>query len=355
MAIDILKLEDYNIYTGHIHNAIDFTVRDLAPSSVFVLVDDNTKRDCLPILEKYLSNTTLTIISIPAGEVHKNIRTCEMIWDQLMAHRADRRALLLNLGGGVIGDMGGFCASTYKRGIDFIQLPTTLLSQVDASIGGKLGIDFGGIKNSIGIFKNPKGVFIDPSFLKTLSDRETKSGFAEIIKHSLIADQSQWEKLSQYRQLTHLHWPDIIVPSIMIKRNVVEADPYERGLRKALNFGHTVGHAIESYFLESPKPLLHGEAIAIGMACESFLSFQQAGLTDQALQAICSFLLDLYGHHPIPEDAFETLLQTMQNDKKNINQQINFTLLTNIGEAIVNQTSASSQIIDSLTYYNQLR
>ena len=353
MAIDILRLEDYNIYTGHIHHAIDFTVRDLAPSSVFVLVDENTERDCLPILKEYLGNTTLKCIKIPAGEIHKHIHTCQMIWDQLMTHQADRRALLINLGGGVIGDMGGFCASTYKRGIHFIQIPTTLLSQVDASIGGKLGIDFGGIKNSIGLFKNPKGVFIDPSFLKTLPDREIKSGFAEIIKHSLIADPAQWDKLSQYRKLSHLHWPDIIVSSLMIKRDVVKADPFEKGLRKALNFGHTIGHAIESYFLETQTPLLHGEAIAIGMICESYLSNQQIGLPDHELAAIRSFILDLYGHQQIPNMAFETLLKSMLNDKKNIGNQINFTLLPQIGQAKVNQTASNIAITNALTYYNQ--
>ena len=228
-------------------------------SKIFVLVDSNTKNHCLPILKKALNNVALTSILIEAGEAHKNINTCQRIWNALIQQRADRNAVLLNLGGGVIGDMGGFCASTFKRGIDFIQIPTTLLAQVDASIGGKLGIDFALVKNSIGLFKNPKGVYLHPAFFNTLPKAELYSGFAEIIKHTLIADEHYWEQLLSFNNLEQNDWEPVIKQSLLVKKRIVEQDPLEKGIRKSLNFGHTIGHAVESLSWETTQPLLHGE------------------------------------------------------------------------------------------------
>lgn len=352
--MDIIKLSDYNIFTGHIKNPLQYFIKDLNPSRIFVLVDPNTQNACLPVLKSYIEDTPIHIITIPTGEHHKNINTCQTIWQSLMDQKADRKALLLNLGGGVIGDMGGFCAGTYKRGIAFVQIPTTLLAQVDASIGGKLGIDFAGIKNSIGLFQNPKHVFIDPAFLKTLSDREIRSGFAEMIKHSLIASRDQWEKLSGYYNLSAVNWADIIVPSLLIKKRVVEEDPFEHGLRKCLNFGHTIGHAVESYFLHTERRLLHGEAIAIGMICEAYLATQIVGLPDSELKSIADFIVRIYGHVHIPKRIFPDLLQYMQNDKKNEGSQINFSLIPRIGASKVNQVANEEQIISSLQYYLML-
>ena len=354
--IAVLSLETYNIYIGDFKTNLKNFLQEKNYTKLFVIVDDNTERDCLPILLEYLNSfTTFQTIKISAGEIHKNIDTCLSIWQQMMNLGAERKSLTINLGGGVIGDMGGFCASTFKRGMDFIQMPTTLLSQVDASIGGKLGVDFMQVKNSIGVFNNPKAVFIDPLFLKTLSKREIRSGFAEIIKHSLIADKEQWLQQKTIDNLDVVEWKELLVPSLKIKKQTVEQDPFEKGWRKALNFGHTIGHAVEGVFLETDQPLLHGEAIAIGMICESYLSYQQVGLTKNELEIISQFLLKIYGRVHLPEIQFQEMIQLMKKDKKNENAQINFTLLESIGSASINHLSKESLIIESLKYYNDLK
>lgn len=267
---------------------------------------------------------------------------------------ADRKAIVLNLGGGVIGDMGGFCGSTFKRGMDFVQIPTTLLSQVDASVGGKLGIDFQGVKNAIGVFNDPKAVFIDPFFLQTLSLRERKSGFAEIIKHALIADAPQFDELLKINDLEQADWQKIIPQSLKIKQNIVQQDPFEKNVRKALNFGHTIGHAVESFFLETNEPLLHGEAIAIGMICEAFLSNKKNKLSEKDLQIITDFMLKIYGKINIPSDAFAFLIKIMQQDKKNESDAINFTFLKDLGQFEINHSASEKEILESIDFYNQL-
>ena len=323
-------------------------------AGIAVLTDENTERHCLPLLREQLAAFDPVYISVPAGERHKTLDTCKYIWEQLFQAGAGRNWCLLNLGGGVIGDMGGFCAGTFKRGMDFVQIPTTLLSQVDASVGGKLGIDFYGIKNSIGLFQEPRAVWADARFLKTLPARELRSGFAEILKHALIADHDQWEELTRIDDLTNVDWADWVARSVAVKQRIVAADPHERGLRKALNFGHTIGHAVEGYRLETPTPLLHGEAIAVGMICEAWLSAEKIGLSAEALQEIISYFLQVYGHEPIPEDQFDYLLALMQQDKKNEDQRINFSLLPAIGAVKVNQTATPAEIVASMRYYNSL-
>jgi 3-dehydroquinate synthase len=293
------------------------------------------------------------LIRIPAGERHKTLDSCRYIWEQLFAAGAGRNWCLLNLGGGVIGDMGGFCAGTFKRGMDFIQIPTTLLSQVDASVGGKLGIDFNDIKNSIGLFQDPVAVWADPAFFATLPPREVRSGFAEIIKHALIASAAQWERLQKITDLSAVDWVGWVADSVAIKRDIVEEDPHERGLRKALNFGHTIGHAIESYFLPTTTPLLHGEAIAAGMIAEAWLSYRQQGLPARELETITRYLLRIYGHQPVPEAAFAALITYMRQDKKNEDTRINFSLLPAPGTVAVNQTAEPGVITEALRYYNQ--
>ena len=352
--MDIIKLPTYNIYIGHIQHAIRHFVRDGQFSRHCVLVDENTGLHCLPILQKYLADVELDVITIPAGETHKNIRTCEFIWKTMMEQKLDRNALVINLGGGVIGDMGGFCAGTFKRGAHFVQVPTTLLSQVDASVGGKLGIDFADVKNSIGLFKDPGAVFIDPVFLGTLPLREIRSGFAEIIKHCLIADREKWETVRKIESLEEVRWTPLIVHSVLIKKQIVESDPFEKGLRKALNFGHTIGHAVESFFLESAEPLLHGEAIAIGMICESYLSQTEIGLPEDQLSEVLKFIRKIYPQPVIPAAAFEKLLGLMLNDKKNIGGRINFSLINPVGQVQVNQETTAEQIRASLSFYNSL-
>lgn len=347
-----IDLQDYSIFLGFIWEAWNQFLKEFSYSKVIVLVDQNTAQHCFPILKAYTKSVPLQCIQIASGEQNKNIRTCQQIWSDLMQMDIDRNALLVNLGGGVIGDMGGFCASTYKRGIDFVQFPTTLLAQVDASIGGKLGIDFGEVKNSIGLFRNPKAVFLFPEFFNTLPKRERRSGFAEIIKHSLIADEIQWKKITAIPNLDAVHWADYLHDSLMVKKQIVAIDPFEKGLRKALNFGHTIGHAMESYFLKTSSPLLHGEAIAIGMICEAYLSHRLSGLSIDELEEIQTFILQIFDCQPIPMKELPFLLNIMRKDKKNENSKINFSLLTKIGAVQVNQVAEGKLIEESIQYYD---
>lgn len=307
---------------------------------IFVLVDENTRRHCLPHLA-FLGLKADRILEIPAGESHKNLDTCHWLWARLLEKQATRKALLLNLGGGVIGDLGGFVAATYKRGIAFVQVPTTLLSQVDASIGGKLGVDFFGVKNAIGLFGTPKAVCIEPLFLQTLPPRELRAGFAEMLKHALIADLRQWETLSALpADLSDVSWPDLLEASLFIKKEIVGIDPYEQGPRKALNFGHTIGHALESWSFANPRPLLHGEAVALGMIGEAWLSVRHAGLEPslalQIEQTIGRFFpLEAEGFFPKGKPDWATLLPWMLQDKKNEAGKIGVALLRDIGEPLI--------------------
>ena len=349
-----LKLSDYTIYIESLNERLASVIATHAYSRIFVLCDTNTAKCCLPKLQEALGNTALTVIEIQAGELHKNIDTCQIIWNALMHGKADRKSLLLNLGGGVIGDMGGFCAATFKRGMDFMQLPTTLLSQVDASIGGKLGIDFGDIKNSIGVFCNPKAIFIDTRFLETLSAHELRSGYAEILKHSLIADAEQWESLSQNVTLATLDWNVIIPESLKIKQHIVAQDPFEQNIRKGLNFGHTIGHAFESMALNTATPLLHGEAIAEGMVMEAYLSHRLGTLSTTDFEAILLYIKALY--KPIvrftPEN-YEVLYSLMLQDKKNEGDKIMFTTLRGIGNFEYNTQCSKALVMESLNFFNK--
>ena len=354
-TVDILSLENYNIHVGNVVGEFRAFLKSRNYSSYFVLVDENTKAHCLPILTEALTEASdFLTIEIQSGEIHKNIDTCGEIWEAMMNAGADRLALVINLGGGVIGDMGGFCASTFKRGVEFVQVPTTLLSQVDASIGGKLGIDFLNVKNSVGVFNDPQAVFIDPIFLNTLSGNEIRSGYAEIIKHSLIADHAQWQQLQQIENLSEVDWAKILIPSLTIKKEVVTQDPFEKGWRKALNFGHTIGHGIEGVLLNSEHPLLHGEAIAIGMICESYLSMAGVGFDESHLKEVVDYMLKIYGKVELYEADFEEMIHLMRKDKKNENNQINFTMLKRPGQALINQICTEPEILESLRYYNSL-
>lgn len=348
-----IQLDDYTIPVGDDWTAFQELIQERNYPKIVVIVDENTEKHCLPILKAALPQSFETI-RIPAGEQHKTLETCQSIWSQMMELNLSRRALCINLGGGVIGDMGGFCASTFKRGMDFIQIPTTLLSQVDASIGGKLGIDFRQVKNSIGVFRNPQMVVVNPVFLKTLPISEIRSGFAEVIKHSLIMDANEWSKIQKIEDLSQVNWPDFIVPSLKIKQSVVEQDPLEKGLRKALNFGHTIGHAVEGYALETDRPLLHGEAIAIGMVCEAYLSQVNGLLSESELMILVDFIKKTYDYWPIPIDAADKLIALMKNDKKNRGSEINCSFLPTIGAVEVDQTAEEEQIIQSFHFYNEM-
>ncbi len=334
-------------------------------SQIWILTDENTQQNCLPLLEEALT-LPYQHIAIHSGEIHKNLATCQHIWQALTQAETDRKAVLLNLGGGVIGDMGGFCAATYKRGIDFIQIPTTLLSQVDASVGGKLGIDFQGFKNHIGVFCEPTKVVIEPLFLQTLPFEELRSGFAEVVKHSLIADAAQWNLLQkdwgtvQWENLTvNAHnlkaWHDLIVHSIAIKAKVVAEDPTEKGLRKILNFGHTIGHAVESYLLEQQaRRCLHGEAIALGMICESYLARQRGYLSNDDSENITFYLKSIYPRIDLQAKEFEEIARLARQDKKNSEGRIQASLLAKIGKANFDQILTAEDIYESLVSYQKI-
>jgi 3-dehydroquinate synthase len=346
--------KDYSIYIGP--EVFDLLLEQLIErsySQVFVLVDENTEKYCLPILTRTLFD--VKVIKISSGEEHKTVSNLQIIWDQLIKHQADKQTALINLGGGVIGDMGGFAAATFKRGIDFINVPTTLLAMVDSSIGGKLGVDYQGIKNAVGMIKNPSAVFVCTEFLNTLPKRELLNGFAEIIKHGLIADEDYWEKITRVKNIDAESLTPLINSSIKIKSQVVKKDPLEDGLRKVLNFGHTVGHAIESYSLINDKnPLKHGEAIAIGMICEAFLSKEHNGLSGRELRVISEVILQHFPKYSLRNILSPELIKFMRQDKKNSNQSINFSLLKRIGKASIDHTCTDAQIALALNYYDGL-
>lgn len=345
--------KDFEIFLGEevLEHLAEMLI-ELGYSKIFVLMDTNTQRHCWPILSPYLVN--FHPIVIPEGESSKSLVQAEKIWTTLHQNLADRRSVLINLGGGVVSDIGGFCAATYKRGIDFINVPTSLLGMVDAAIGGKLGIDFLSYKNSIGLFKHPKYIFVYPDFIKTLSAEETRNGLAEVVKHGLIEDKSLFEKLAQLDSNSLEKAGNLIFQSIKIKAQIVKKDPFEKDLRKALNFGHTIGHAIETWsLLNDVIPLKHGEAIAIGMICESYLSKTLLGLSTAELEQITRYFTHRY---PTYKQAWDEskLIALMHHDKKNIDGLINFTLLKKIGKAKININCHEDLIRKSLAYYRQL-
>lgn len=323
-------------------------------SQVFVLVDENTQAFCLPRFQQHLQ-VEIEVIVISSGEVNKTLDSCQKVWDALADKGADRHSLFINLGGGVIGDLGGFCASTYMRGMDFIQIPTTLLAQVDASVGGKLGIDYKGMKNFIGLIKAPNLVFIDPSFLKTLPKEELRSGYAEVLKHGIIADRAYWDDCKGALPAdADTNWTSIIEKSVSIKRVVTESDPNERGLRKILNFGHTIGHAIESIFLESEQPFLHGEAIAIGMVCEAAIADEKGLITEEELKDMADHIIHIYGHYPEAVSETSSIMKLMLKDKKNKGGKIMCSLPEGIGKCVFNFPIFEEDIRQGLDYYAQI-
>ena len=321
-------------------------------SNVGILMDENTQIHCYPLVKGLIPEHIGIVIE--SGEENKSLETCEKIWHQLTEARFDRKSLLINLGGGVIGDMGGFCAATFKRGMDFLNLPTTLLAQVDASVGGKLGIDFQGLKNHIGLFKLPEKVIIWDQFLKTLPYNQLRSGFAEVIKHNLIRDKHGWDSLIQ-SSWNDISWYDVIKHSVSIKQDIVDEDPFEQGVRKILNFGHTIGHAVESFYLhDNDKCLLHGEAIAVGMIAEAYLSVQKNGMDEGQCAQIVNFLIDLYDPNPIATEDMNSIADLTRQDKKNLGTHLKGALLKQIGEANYDITLGQKDITSALNLYNNV-
>jgi 3-dehydroquinate synthase len=350
-----IQANEYEIHFNE--NSYTYLVTFLADrnySKLFVLVDTNTSSNCLPyFLAQVATEIEIEIIEIESGENHKTIETCVQLWYSLTELGGDRKSLLINLGGGVISDIGGFVASTFKRGIDFINVPTTLLGMVDASIGGKNGVDLDHLKNQIGVINSPKAVLIDTEFLSTLAQNEMRSGLAEMLKHGLIFDKEYWTKFCDLGQLTSDDLDELIYESVSIKNTIVSQDPTENGIRKALNFGHTLGHAIESYFLEneSKKNLLHGEAIAMGMILESYLSMEKKMISKTEYLEIKSVIRSTFDLIELEEKDINPILELMLHDKKNEYGKVQFALLDGIGKISVNQHADNQMILNAFEDY----
>ncbi|KAB8153558.1 3-dehydroquinate synthase [Kordia sp. TARA_039_SRF] len=324
-------------------------------SKIFILVDEHTHEFCLPhFMSNLQTETPVEVIEILAGEIYKNIETCVGVWNVLSELDGDRKSLLINVGGGVVTDLGGFVASTFKRGISYINVPTSLLSMVDASVGGKTGVDLGTLKNQIGVINTPEMVLVDTSFLNTLPANEMRSGLAEMLKHGLIYDETYWKKMINLSNFTIEDLDNLIYDSVLIKNKVVTEDPKELGLRKILNYGHTLGHAIESYLLthESKEALLHGEAIAVGMVLESYISAQQEGFPEKKLTEIKRVILDMYGKVAFEASDYKDIIELMKYDKKNSHGNINFVLLKDIGAPVLDKTVPNETIVAAFEYYN---
>jgi 3-dehydroquinate synthase len=321
-------------------------------STLFILVDENTFELCYPkFIPNLETDKKIEVIEIESGEIKKNLETCIGVWNAITELGGDRKSLIITLGGGVITDLGGFVASCFKRGIDFVNIPTTLLSMVDASVGGKTGIDLGVLKNQIGLFANPEMVIVDTAYLATVSDREIKSGTAEIIKYGITYDR---KLLNEIKNNKKIHIEDLIFRSIEIKNEVVLQDPKEQNLRKILNFGHTLGHAIESFYLESrdKENLTHGEAIAIGMVCESFISSKLLDFPVEKVKEIKELVVSIYNKTRLLKKDFSKIMDLLKHDKKNVNGQINFVLLNDYEDCKIDCEVSEMLIKQSMEFYN---
>ena len=347
-----IKTSDYTIFLGvNAANALDVFLNTKSYSKIFVLMDENTYTHCYPVLSSDTENLlNAELLLIDAGEDNKNIEIATQLWESLTDSGADRHSLLINLGGGVVSDLGGFVASIFKRGMDFINIPTSLLAMIDASIGGKTGINLGHYKNQIGLFSPPKQIIIDPRFLETLPQEQILSAYAEMLKHGLIEDKKYWKELSEIAELTPKNLIPYIEKSIHIKKQIVDKDPTEKGLRKVLNYGHSVGHAIESFFMDTDSPILHGEAVAIGMLAEAHLSTEILNMSVKDLGKIDQNIRLHYSHIHIDESQIDTIVSLTMHDKKKEGLHLNFSLLKQIGQCEINQQVTKEQIIRSLKY-----
>ena len=342
------------IISQNIEEELAGAVASCSCDRLFVLTDETTHRLCWPILNKFLLAQEAKVIIIPASDTHKDMASLMQVWKELGQGGATRHSCLVNLGGGMVTDLGGFAASTFKRGIDFINIPTTLLAMVDASLGGKTGVNFNGLKNEIGVFNESRFVLIDTQFLQSLDAANLCSGYAEMLKHGLISDETMWKELITFspmqpdlKKLQHM-----VGESIKVKERVVEQDPHEQGIRKALNLGHTFGHAFESWALKR-SPILHGYAVAFGLICELYLSCFKVGFPTEKMRQTVSFIRENYGYLPITCNDYDELIALMTHDKKNTNGIINFTLLGNVGEIRINQTATNEEIKEALDFFRE--
>lgn len=317
-------------------------------SKIAVLTDENTFRHCYPLVVPTLP--AHEVITVKSGEEHKNLETSAYIWQAMTDQALDRHSAMVVIGGGVLGDMGGFCAATYKRGIDFILISTTLLSQVDSSIGGKLGIDFNHFKNHIGVFQLPVFTLLHSGFLKTLPKAELRSGFAEIIKHTLISDEAMWNEVRS-RAFEQQDWEKLTRHSVAFKSYVVTEDPKEKGLRKILNAGHTIGHAVESHLLNSGNKVLHGEAIAVGLIAEAYIATKRGLLSQTSLDDITRYILQVFGKVTLNAKDDDTIIQLALQDKKNKGNRILCVLLEGVGKARWDCEISAEEVKSALSFY----
>ncbi|MAO45155.1 MULTISPECIES: 3-dehydroquinate synthase [Leeuwenhoekiella] len=356
--MEAIQAKDYQVVFGTDgYTNLNAILKKKNYSILFILVDSNTHEHCLaPFLQNVVTQTTIEIIEVDPGEEFKNLETCEGVWNVLSELNADRKSALINLGGGVVTDLGGFVACCFKRGIDFINIPTTLLSMVDASVGGKTGVDLGPLKNQIGIISNPELVLVDTHFLGTLSIEELRSGYAEMLKHGLISSETYWNTVKEANYSDFESLGDLIRQSIAIKNEVVLEDPFEKNRRKSLNYGHTLGHAIESYFMESDQKqrLLHGEAIAIGMILANYLSTQLCDLEEVVCNELSSAIMSFYQVVQFDDKDIEQIITLLKYDKKNSHGKVLFVLLNNIGEVVLNQEVSNELIYKAFEYYKNL-
>ena len=342
------------IISTKLETTLTTAVSECERDRTFILVDETTKELCLPLVAGFDCVRGAEVITIGATDENKTLESLSHVWSSLQQGGATRHSLMINLGGGMVTDLGGFAASTFKRGLNYINIPTTLLSMVDASVGGKTGINFGGLKNEIGVFNNARSVILDTVFLKTMDHENLLSGYAEMLKHGLIATEPMWAELTgfdldviDYRQLSRM-----LEDSVKVKERIVEQDPTEKGIRKALNLGHTMGHAFESLALQR-VPILHGYAVAYGLIPELYLSCTKTGFPVGKMRQTVRFINENYGKMAITCDDYPQLLELMTHDKKNTAGQINFTLLGGVGDIRINQTATEEEIKEALDFYRE--
>ena len=342
------------IISEQLEEALRKEVGECKADRIYILTDKTTHELCLPVVKSYDCLKGADVISIEAGDTNKTLDSVVHVWSELQRMGATRHSLLINLGGGMVTDLGAFAASTFKRGISIINIPTTLLSMVDASVGGKTGFNFGGLKNEIGVFRNADCVILDTTFLKTLDEENILSGYAEMLKHGLISTGKHWAELMNF----DIEHPDLgelgslVAKSVQVKERIVTEDPTEKGIRKALNLGHTVGHAFESLALQR-KPVLHGYAVAWGLVCELYLSVVKTGFPVEKMRQMTRFIFEHYGRMSITCNDYPILLELMTHDKKNIGGTINFTLLGGIGDIRINQTATKAEIEEALDFFRE--
>ena len=343
------------VISGNLERDLVNAISECEHDRIFVLTDETTQQLCWPKIKNFKALKNSTPIIIKATDTHKNLDTLSQVWQALSNGGATRHSLMINLGGGMVTDLGGFAASTFKRGIDFINIPTTLLAMVDASVGGKTGINFGGLKNEIGVFSDSRFVIINTQFLDTLDHDNICSGYAEMLKHGLISDERTWAELVTF----DLDTPDLsqlqrmVAESIKVKERIVEADPHEHGIRKALNLGHTMGHAFESFAMRRGTPILHGYAVAYGLISELYMSARKTAFPTDRMHQTVRFIRENYGTFNITCDDYPTLIELMHHDKKNTSGIINFTLLGNVGDIRINQTANEEEIKEAIDFFRE--